>query len=677
MKVLYIIGWGRSGSTILDNLLGGIDGFFSGGEIRNLWKEGLIERRVCGCGRPVDECPVWSSVLERVETRLSRKLDPRVMIDHEQSGARARHTWSILRHMRRNTLNGRAAAYRDIMREVYLATLEVTGARVLVDSSKVPAQAALLASMSGLEAHYLHLVRDPRASAYSWLRHKARKDLDESEEMPRFGLVHNGLSWLEFNLGAQTIRRKAGVRSFTLLRYEDFIAEPRAAISRIVRAIGESPAELPFSNARTARLTGNHAVSGNPSRFTTGAVEIKSDDEWRSKQASVDRLVTTSLVFPMLRKYGYQMRVGGSVTSTESALQPIELSPLQGTPLVSVLINNYNYARFLPDALDSVLKQQYESFEVVVCDDGSTDDSCDIVKDYVRRDPRVRLVRKANGGQGSAFNAGFAACSGVILCFLDADDTFAEGKIERVVESLRGSTGLAIHQMMVVDGEGQELQRIPTFTHFESGWIAERVVRRGGRWRWMPTSAVALRREVMEHVWPVPEEAFRRDADMFILELAPLLTPVTGIEHILGYYRLHGSNSYSQRGIDESSTQRTLSTLSQALVEVNQRLESIRNSKIRLDPDDNIKIVEQRLLLESFQPDSSRRNLATQYMTLLRKVSRDDLYNRTQKMWSAILYGILLLLPRSLRPRWASANLGISHVKELARRIHQRDFKLR
>jgi len=363
------------------------------------------------------------------------------------------------------------------------------------------------------------------------------------------------------------------------------------------------------------------------------------------------------------------------VARTASGLRPIELSPLQGTPLVSVLINNYNYARFLSDALDSVLGQQYEHFEVIVCDDGSTDDSCDIVEDYVDKDPRVRLLRKDNGGQGSAFNAGYATCSGRILCFLDSDDTFAEGKIGRVVESLRQGSGLVIHQMMVVDGEGRDLQRIPTFTRFESGWIADKVVRRGGRWRWMPTSAVSLRREVMELVWPVPEEAFKRDADMFILELAPLLTPVTGIEEILGYYRLHGSNSYSQRGIDVSSVQRTLHTLSQTLVEVNQRLGSITASAVRLDPEDNIKILEQRLLLESFQPDSSRRKLANQYMTLLRKVASDDLYSRTQKAWSAILYGILMLLPRKARPKWASASLGISHVKELARRVHQRDFK--
>jgi hypothetical protein len=195
------------------------------------------------------------------------------------------------------------------MREVYLATFAVTGATVLVDSSKVPAQAALLSSMSDLEPHYLHLVRDPRASAYSWQRQKARKDLDESEVMPRFGLIKNGLSWLEFNLGAEAIRRSAGVRSFTLLRYEDFMAEPRAAINHIARAIGESPGDLPISNDRTAHLTGNHTVSGNPSRFTTGTVEIRSDDEWRTKQATVDRLVTTSLVFPMLRRYGYQVRV--------------------------------------------------------------------------------------------------------------------------------------------------------------------------------------------------------------------------------------------------------------------------------------------------------------------------------------------------------------------------------
>src|SRR3712207_366484 len=102
--------------------------------------------------------------------------------------------------------------------------------------------------------------------------------------------------------------------------------------------------------------------------------------------------------------------------------------------LVSILVNNFNYGRFLAEAIDSALAQPYRPIEVVVVDDGSTDNSREIIAAY---GDRVRTVLKPNGGRGSTFNAGWAAARGDVICFLDADDAFTPDKVARVMETFR------------------------------------------------------------------------------------------------------------------------------------------------------------------------------------------------------------------------------------------------
>jgi glycosyltransferase involved in cell wall biosynthesis len=113
-----------------------------------------------------------------------------------------------------------------------------------------------------------------------------------------------------------------------------------------------------------------------------------------------------------------------------TGLSPIELSPLPARPLVSILISNYNYARYIGESIQSALQQTYSNLELIVCDDGSTDESVGVIEDYARKDPRVRLIRKVNGGQASGLNAAFAASRGAILSLLDSDDLFLPRKVD-------------------------------------------------------------------------------------------------------------------------------------------------------------------------------------------------------------------------------------------------------
>lgn len=351
------------------------------------------------------------------------------------------------------------------------------------------------------------------------------------------------------------------------------------------------------------------------------------------------------------------------------ALRSMALPPLVDEPLVSVIVSNYNYGRFVGDALRSALDQAYGRIEVVVCDDGSTDDSCSVIEAVASQDDRVSLIRKPNGGQASAFNAAFSASKGQVVGFLDADDLWLGDKVEKSVRALQETNrGLLIHQMVVVDSEMNELQRIPTFTRFESGWIADRVLERGGRWRWMPASAMVMRREVLGRVLPMPETPFKTDADTFILMLAPLLTEIESVEEVLGLYRLHGSNAFSGARFDRRAAARTIEALSGGITEANKRLALIGMGHIQFDINKNIKIAEQLYLRDSFD-GKPRRQLFREYVDLTGRLWRDDLYSSVQKAWATALFGMIILMPRGMRPWWASVNLGPSKVREAVRKL--------
>ena len=142
---------------------------------------------------------------------------------------------------------------------------------------------------------------------------------------------------------------------------------------------------------------------------------------------------------------------------------------------------------------------------------------------------------------------------------------------------------------MVTDAEGEPIQRIPALTRFEDGWLAPRVLRRGGRWRWVPTSGIAMRRQVADLVFPMPEEGFSSSADTFFLMLVPLLTPIASVDEVLATYRRHGSNHFARTRFDTERVPKTLQNLELSVDCVNERLEALGRSRLRLHADDNLK----------------------------------------------------------------------------------------
>jgi glycosyltransferase involved in cell wall biosynthesis len=213
-------------------------------------------------------------------------------------------------------------------------------------------------------------------------------------------------------------------------------------------------------------------------------------------------------------------------------------------PLVSILMTSYNYGLYLREAIDSALNQTYPNTEVIVVDDGSTDNSREIIASY---EDRIIPIYKENGGQASAVNAGFAVSQGKIVCFLDSDDVFLPQKVENVVEVFNTypSAIVAYHKMQNIDRVGK---------HFGKPWppykviignISSRVARTGGWWPWPPSSALSFRREFLCRVMNVPEGEDLLFVDSYLADLAPFFGEVVGIDQALCYYRSHGSNQWN------------------------------------------------------------------------------------------------------------------------------------
>jgi glycosyltransferase involved in cell wall biosynthesis len=219
--------------------------------------------------------------------------------------------------------------------------------------------------------------------------------------------------------------------------------------------------------------------------------------------------------------------------------------------LASIIINNYNYGRFLRDAIDSALDQAYPWTEVIVVDDGSTDDSRTVIRGYGQR---LRTIFKKNGGQSSAFNAGFRASRGQVICFLDADDMLHRRTLEKAMDLLRDPGVVKVHwPLWEVDAEGRKTGRRYPAGVLAKGDLRDTVLTEGpGHYTTSPSSARAYARTFLQQVFPLPEidkelGVGAADWDYYLSMLAPLFGRIERLPRPFGCYRIHGANDYMSR----------------------------------------------------------------------------------------------------------------------------------
>lgn len=220
-------------------------------------------------------------------------------------------------------------------------------------------------------------------------------------------------------------------------------------------------------------------------------------------------------------------------------------------PLLSVVVNNYNYARYLGEAIESALAQAYTPLEVIVVDDGSTDESREVI---ARFGDRIIPVLKENGGQASAFNAGFAAAAGDVVIFLDADDVLLPTAARSAVEGFVPGVAKVYWPLWEIDSDGTPMGTMIPNEPLPEGDFRDRALLLGPiACREAPTSGNAWSRGFLERALPMPEDEFRINSDCYLSTLAPIYGEVRTLPDAHSRYRIHGANHYVLMTVGEKS----------------------------------------------------------------------------------------------------------------------------
>lgn len=309
VRVLYVGGSGRSGSTLLDRILGQVPGLWSVGEIVHIWRRGVAENQLCGCGTPFRECPFWTQVgvhafggWENIDVDDVLRLQHRV--DRNRYIPLMAMRW-ISPSYRRSL-----AAYSKYLAALYGGIKRVSGKEIIVDSAKHASYAFLLRQVPEIELRVLHLTRDPRGVAYSWTKQVEKPEItSRTEYMPRYHPGRMGVRWLSYNALFHLLKRLRTPTRF--VRYESLVGRPRAEVEAILQFAGLAPQPegLSFIGENFVDLAPTHTVAGNPMRFKQGRLELREDEQWRREMDRHQRRLVAWTTWPLMRSYGY--RLGG------------------------------------------------------------------------------------------------------------------------------------------------------------------------------------------------------------------------------------------------------------------------------------------------------------------------------------------------------------------------------
>ncbi len=305
VKVLYIGGYGRSGSTLLVRLLGQMQGFQAVGEMWNIWQKSFIDNELCGCGNPFHECVFWRQVVEQAfgsfdDVPLAQISALRSMMQRQSFLPSV-----IVPSLRTAQQQQHIGEYAAILQKLYGAIQAVSNCCAIVDSSKGPRYAMLLREVPNIDLRVVHLVRDSRAVVYSWQKKMVKPEVYwKTEYMDRPSPVSAALNWNVTNMLTQSLRGQGA--GYLFVRYEDLVESPRATLARIAHFAGSELDERQlFERDDTPNLSIDHTAVGNPNRFRQGKINLRRDDEWQRKMPGTQRRLVTALTLPLLHKYGY------------------------------------------------------------------------------------------------------------------------------------------------------------------------------------------------------------------------------------------------------------------------------------------------------------------------------------------------------------------------------------
>lgn len=302
--VLFIGGLGRSGSTLLELSLATDRRVVSLGEVVHLWERSLLDNELCGCNVIFSRCIFWQSLGDIAYGGWS-KVDANHVLSLKKRVDRTIRTPQLATGLGSKSWRDDVLEYGSYYDKLYKAAQQHTGAEVVVDSSKQASLPYVLKKASSVDLRVLHSVRDSRAVAYSWTKTVSRPEAqhDESSLMTRYSPPTAAVKWLQHNLVVEAVRL-VGLPTLRM-RYEDWVAKPESTVTSVLAFAGLQPRPNPHLTDTWVNLVEAHTCSGNPMRFTTGRVNIRKDDKWRTALPSHSNAVVTLLTAPLLGAYRY------------------------------------------------------------------------------------------------------------------------------------------------------------------------------------------------------------------------------------------------------------------------------------------------------------------------------------------------------------------------------------
>lgn len=299
IKVLYIAGFERSGSTIVNRVLGQVDRFVAWGELRDIWQHGIVENRSCSCGAMFRECCAWTKILDTGFGGINLVEAQEMMKLLQKTRA------SVLPHYfgvgQKLFRNDGIKKYLKTLENLYQAIQTTTESKVIVDSTKASWYGYVLGTLPNIDLYIVHIVRDPRGVCYSLQHRKSRGEAFCQWYNP----FHASLSWNFKNYASEILLNRFPER-YIRMRYEDFVQNPKLAVESLLNFLREKVTQLSFIDDSTVNMGIDHIFAGSPSsRSDTGAVELQLDERWKKEMKPKDKAIITSLTFPLLKKYEY------------------------------------------------------------------------------------------------------------------------------------------------------------------------------------------------------------------------------------------------------------------------------------------------------------------------------------------------------------------------------------
>jgi hypothetical protein len=296
----------RSGSTLLDLMLGQFVGHCDVGELFYLWLSGVERNFRCACGEHFDKCPFWLEVGQKAYggwsavdlaevRRLQRRVDATsrlLLIMNPALSPRFRRDLD---------------RYTELITPLYRAVAEVSGAAVVVDSTKRPSLAYILARAEGIDLRMVHVLRDPRGVAYSWSQLvELPEGTSTKGRMNQRSARLTARRWVTVNAMIAALARRGTPR--VTLRYEDLVRDPRTQLSRVAALTADVTGvtdPLEFLHGNEFEQAGSHAVAGGRIRMRSGPIALSLDEKWRREYGASRRRLVALMTWPLRRRYGY------------------------------------------------------------------------------------------------------------------------------------------------------------------------------------------------------------------------------------------------------------------------------------------------------------------------------------------------------------------------------------